>query len=279
MTAHFLQLCFALGSMPTQCLASVGTLIPKAKKGNRQIAALPSLYRVAIKHEREVLQDWEAKYAHPAFSFQSGQNCLHRVFVQAARAEMATSSTSTKASTGMVLFDMSNYYEGIDRNKLQKCHEQTGFPGPAATLSLRQYRAKRYLQLGHIAAKIGHPTKGILPGCGVATYHVQSYSGPSLSEYMTDHPDLEVNCHVDDLAISATAVQEMQVVHRLRAGSRDLRALVEEDLGCSIADEKTEVVGSSFALKRKIRYAIGLQDSTARADPPAPLQHQPRAPP
>ena len=99
--ASFLQLCFALGSMPTQCLASVGNLIPKAKKGNRQIAMLPSIYRVAVKHEGEKLRQWEAQYAHPAFSFQSGQNCLHRVFIQSAQAESATAGGAK--SIGMVL--------------------------------------------------------------------------------------------------------------------------------------------------------------------------------
>ena len=88
----------------------------------------------------------------------------------------------------MILWDMSDYYETVQRERLKEQHQATGFPKPAATLSLRQYGGHRLLQLGQATESCGYPTEGILPGCTAATYHVQAHSGPGIGEIQADHP-------------------------------------------------------------------------------------------
>ena len=91
---------------------------------------------------------------------------------------------------------------------------------------------------------------------------------------MDDYPNLGLNCHVDDLALGATADNDQTVTNRLRAGARAMKELVENDLLCNIADEKTEVIGSSRRLQEKLRYAIGLMEMPTPTAAPPPACHR-----
>ena len=157
----------------------------------------------------------------------------------------------------MILWDMSDYYEAVKRAKLQEQHRATHFPGPVATLSLQQYGGERLLQLGQATESCGHPTDGILPGCTVATYHVQAHSGPGISDVQSKHPQLAINVHVDDVCTSAVATSEAKVVSRLTAGARDILALVEGELGCQISEQKAAVVASSKSLQQQLVRELG----------------------
>ena len=154
--ARLANLCLALGTMPRQLDTTVGKILPKPKGGFRSTGVLPALYRVVMKQQLPQLRQWEAGYDHPAFSFQSGRNALHQVWVQAAEAEHAVNSPPTRVAgvvpgqrcdgrrrtrrrkTGrlhyaMVLWDMSEYYESVGRERLRQQHVQTGFPAPWRT--------------------------------------------------------------------------------------------------------------------------------------------------
>ena len=186
---------------------------------------LPSLYRVVLKQQQPLLKAWEAEYDHPVFSFQAGKNSLHQIWQQAAAAEWAVNSRSAESAsrklhTGMVLWDLTDYYENVGASLRQR-EVDLAFPIPVATLDIQQYGGHRLLQHGQAVASCSYPTHGIVAGCTAATYHVQAYSGPGLSKFIHTHHHLALNVHVDDLCNSAIDKQEDKVVQHLVAGARD----------------------------------------------------------
>merc|ERR1712020_353132 len=126
--------------MPSQLLSTLPVLLPKPTKGFRTVGLFPALYRVLIRQQAPALQAWEARHPHPSFSFQGGQNALHRVWCQAAEAEAAAAGKGrTRMFSGAFMQDMTDYYERIHRQKLGARHQAMDFPAAVGCLSMQQY--------------------------------------------------------------------------------------------------------------------------------------------
>ena len=93
-----------------------------------------------------------------------------------------------------------------------------------------------------------HPTRGVIAGCGSATYQVQSYAGPPLDTFVRYHPACKPNVHVDDLLVDSEGPSDAQVVRNLNVASVSLEKVVEDELLCSIALHKSVCVASSAKL-------------------------------
>ena len=257
--ARFVLLCLAMGTMPTQVLTTVGKLLGKAKGGYRTVGLMTSLYRLTVKQQRPSLREWEAHYSHPAFSFQAGKNSLHQVWAQSAAAEYATTETDLPSTqkTAMVLWDLSDYYENLHRDKLERRQEEVGFPMAIAILARQQYGGPRLLQMGSMIANCQHPSRGVIAGCGVATYNVQAYSGPGLSEFATYHPTLALNVHVDDFLYAATGQSDTAVARQIKAGADDMYHFITNELDCTVSAPKAVVIASSYKLQARIAKTLG----------------------
>ena len=92
--------------------------------------------------------------------------------------------------TGAFLWDLSNYYEHLDRRRLWQRAESTDFPLAVAAVALNQYAARRYIGLESLAMDALYPEKGIAAGCGLATYWVQVYSYDPLQDWRALHPQV-----------------------------------------------------------------------------------------
>ena len=234
-------------------------LLPKATTGFRTIGLFPSLYRVAIRQQKPILQKWEAEHPNSAFSFQGGQNSLHKVWAQAAEAEDATASSKSngRLHVGAVLWDMADYFERICRTRLREQHLNLDFPVAAGHLSLQQYAGKRLLQHGAAVINAGFPTFGITAGCGLCSYHVQTYAGPAILDYVRRNPQIGINLHYDDLYSSSVAATKHQVETRLMKAMQDLEQVVHSELKATIAEHKAVVIASDFGLQRTIARRLG----------------------
>ena len=107
-----------LGEMPLSIQCVVYGLIPKHKPGKvayRGIAAFPSLYRLWGRIRRLEAAKWEAYHFRPQLAFQKGAGCVDAVWRQAIRAEKAALA---KRFYGAFLWDLSDFYEGVSRDKL-----------------------------------------------------------------------------------------------------------------------------------------------------------------
>ena len=255
--ARFAGLCLAMGTMPSQLTSTLAVLLPKATTGFRTIGLFPSLYRVIIKQQRPAMLAWEAAHPNSAFSFQGGQNSLHRVWAQAAEAEEATAAKKDKMHVGVVLWDMADYFERICRHRLKEQHRDLDFPRAAACLSLQQYSGKRLLQHGSAVASAGYPTFGITAGCGLCSYHVQAYAGPALQAYVLRHPRMGVNLHYDDLYSSSVASSKLQVETNVMRAMQDLNQVVHYELKATVAEHKAVVIASDFGLQRSLARSLG----------------------
>ena len=253
---RFAGLCLAMGTMPSQLTSTLAVILPKATTGFRTVGLFPSLYRVMIRQLRPSLQEWESRNPHPAFSFQGGQNSLHKVWSQAAEADFAT-SPAQKLHAGAVLWDMSDYFERLCRGKLLQQHAKMEFPIAASRLSLQQYAGQRLVQHGQAVEKAGYPTFGITAGCGLCSYHVQAYAGEAIRNFMLRHPNIGMNLHYDDLFSSTVAAQKETVENRLMDAMQDLQEVVHAELKANIAQHKAVVIASDTTLQRRIASKLG----------------------
>ena len=255
--ARFAGLCLSMGTMPSQLTSTLAVLLPKATTGFRTIGLFPSLYRVIIKQQRPNMLAWEAANPNSAFSFQGGQNSLHKVWAQAAEAEEATANKKSKMHVGVVLWDMADYFERICRPRLKQQHLDLAFPRAAGCLSLQQYSGRRLLQHGLAVESAGFPTFGITAGCGLCSYHVQAYAGPAIKAYMLRNPMMGINLHYDDLYSSSVASSKHKVETNVMRAMADLHQVVVSDLQASVAEHKAVVIASDFGLQRTLARGLG----------------------
>ena len=151
-----------------------------------------------------------------------------------------------------VCWDMTDYCERIHRRTLQHRHNRLDFPRTVACLSLRQYGGQRLLQLGSAVSKVGHPTWGMIAGCGACSYHAQAYTFELLLEFALANPQLGLNLHHDDLFAGTAATTSEVVEVRLAEGMHELRRIVEVDLHATVAPHKAQVIASDFTLQKRL---------------------------
>ena len=101
------------------------------------------------------------------------------------------------------------------------------------------------------------PTRGVIAGCGVATYNVQAYSGPGLSTFSAWHPRLAINVHVDDFLYAATGPAPATVASSIKAGAEDMLHFITTELECTVSVPKAVVIASSYALQSKVARILG----------------------
>ena len=144
----------------------------------RGIGLLPSLYRLWARLRQDVARTWEAKHKTPMLAHQSGRSIVETVFLQSLRAESGQLQEPRQHSAAF-LWDLSNYYEHLDRQLLWDRATSTSFPLAVVAEALNQYATRRLLGLETLAMDSFFPERGIAPGCALATFWVQVYSyGP-----------------------------------------------------------------------------------------------------
>ena len=69
---------------------------------------------------------------------------------------------------------------------------------------------------------------------------------------MAKHSRVIFDAYIDDLTLSATADSEEEVLALLKAAAQDLAELIERELRCKVAREKSVVVSSSERLAQTL---------------------------
>ena len=78
-----------------------------------------------------------------------------------------------------------------------------------------------------------------------------------VASWQQSHQRVGLTVFIDDLMGDTTAPHEHLVTVRLAAGAAALRAAVENELGCSVANHKSAIIASSTSLLNKCRPAFG----------------------
>ena len=254
-TAHLFCLTIALGMLPSQIRAVVATAIPKATTGYRTIGLFPAYYRLLVRTASPMLKEWEEAHPNRIFSFSAGRSAVLTVWAQAAQQEVT--SAIGKPSCATVLWDLSDFYEGMDRGILIDRAVAQQFPVELTFLSLSAYSGERIISLNGVAVTAGHPTRGVIAGCGIATYHVQVYHGPPMRDFVNHFTHLDLNIHIDDLALSAAGHNDTEVVEAISEGAAALHNIVEQELKCKVSVPKADLVASSPTLRKRIGRVLG----------------------
>ena len=253
-TAKLFCLSLALGMLPEQVRAVVAAAIPKTTAGYRTVGLFSSYYRLLMRTVRPLAQDWEANHPNRLFSFTSGRSAVLTVWGQVAKQEVT--SAIGRPSSATILWDLSDFYEGMSRGKLLQRAVDLDFDLATTVLSLTAYSGERVIVLDGLATSVGHPTKGVIAGCGLATYHVQVYHTAPLTAFTSAHQNLDLNVHIDDFGLTATGRSDDEVVLQLSAGAAALHNVVQTELECEVAVAKADLVASSDALRRRVGKAM-----------------------
>ena len=186
------------------------------------------------------------------------------VAAQLLEAEQASNEGMHHAAT---MWDLSNFYEAMDRNTLQDRHKSTGFPSHLSTITRSMYGCRRLIRSGDIIVDGGCPTRGIPAGCAAATYHVQAYLSEDAAHWAQSNPGLGLNIHIDDLTMYATAKTPEAVARKMAQGLLEMKEMLEERWGCELAWPKVATVTSNEATRKameeRLTTLIGPRKKTA----------------
>ena len=110
---------------------------------------------------------------------QAGRSIMEIVYMQSLEAEAAQYKDHPQYSAAY-LWDLSNYYEGLNRELVWTRGKQLRFSQHLMAVALNKYGAQRFVGCLGVVRKCDFPKYGIPAGCGFATYLVQVYSLPPL---------------------------------------------------------------------------------------------------
>eukprot|EP00959_Pyramimonas_sp_CCMP1952_P056895 1187870-Pyramimonas_sp.AAC.1 len=80
---------------------------------------MSGLYRTWARIRQSAAREWERHHRRPFLAHQAGHSIVELVFKQNLDCETYSKKSEAFVS-GMVLYDLSNYYEHVNRSKLAK---------------------------------------------------------------------------------------------------------------------------------------------------------------
>ena len=250
LVAKLMCVSLALGTLPRQIQAVIAAAIPKATTGFRTIGLFAAFYRTLIRVVTDHYRGWEQTHSRTFFSFTAGRSAVITVWAQAAQQEIT--SAIGKPSAATLYWDMTDFYEGMSRTKLLCRAIQQKMPAAPTFLSISAYSGERILQLHGLVISAGFPTKGVVAGCGLATFHVQGYHGPPMQRFVTAHPRLALSIHIDDITLTSNERCDNHVVEQISAGAAELQHVIEEELDSSISVPKADLVATTDELRNRV---------------------------
>ena len=152
---------------------------------------------------------------------------------------------------------MSDYYENVDRRRLWHRARAANFSLVILCVALNQYQAQRFVAHERATVSTGHPTRGIAAGCSWATFLVQVYTCKPFADWQLEHPRLPLSLFIDDLHVGITDDDLEDVVRTIRMGAVSLIKVIEDELGCSVAQRKSITLANSVVLRRRLAKALG----------------------
>ena len=229
-------------------------LLEKPKGGYRGIGILPGAYRLWARVRRPWARAWEQQHRNPRLVACAGISCIDVIWRHATRCEGAVADGLRVLAFG---WDMKEYYEHLSRDLLRSRAESLAFPAAILNPALAMYSAPRYLQLGAALEGVGHPSKGVVAGCGFATYVVQAYCSGPIKGFGDRHPRIGLSLYIDDFTGVVTARDDDDAMMVLTEGMVDLRGVIEDELRCCIAVDKSQIAASSKPLLRRATRVLG----------------------
>ena len=96
-----------------------------------------------------------------------------------------------------------DFAQRMEHHILQANAETFCFPLPVLRVAVSAYKMPRVLVLHGEAAPTGHPSRGVVAGCAIATYLVKLYCLLVLDNVVRLHPRVSLDVFIDDSHQSA----------------------------------------------------------------------------
>ncbi len=254
-----------VGSLPRQLHLVTVPLLAKPKGGHRPIMIYTGFYRMWSRVRKPYAEQWETANRRAYYAAAKARSAQDAVWRQAVRAETGITEGKQAAT---VLWDLSMFYEHIDRQRLDARVRRTSFPLPIFRLAMAAYAAPRMLCMTDALSAPLYPTVGIGAGCVFANVLTKVYTIQAFDEYVaTLHPTTVLDTYVDDLCLSISARPET-LVDDLAKAAAALEVVIEADLACVIALDKAAIVASTNQLARALARRLGDRAGELHEAPP-----------
>ncbi len=250
-----------MGALPPQLRLLAMPLIPKPRTGHRAVAAfvsfLPTLGQSAQTH----IEKWEEEHDRPYLAAGKDRSPSDVVWRQAARAEKEVEGDRERGAAGGLLWDMSTFFERLNRRKLRRRLVALDFPMPLARLAMAAYSGPRVLTMTGALSQPIYSWRGVAAGCGLAVAFTRAYYIPPFDHMMMDlrttfGRTLDFDAYFDDVVLTGTGT-EKEVEYALGEGHIILADVIEKELDCAIEVGKAAVVASSRGLATRLIKRIG----------------------
>ena len=264
-TARLLEFFEHTGEWPDGINEVVISLIPKATGGTRPIGLFSGLYRLWTRVRKAEATEWERVNGRSYFAARGGNGALDTVWQQAFRAERNAGKGGASAA---VLIDLKSFYDHFDYDLLQARADEGGFKKKLTNLALKGYAAgRRIMQEGMVADPI-FSGRGVVAGCGFATTWVKIYCKGPLDAFQKRHPLVRLDTYVDDFTLSVDAGTDLEARVLVTRAALDLKKVIENELKCKLALDKSVVVASNDKLAQEIADDLGTLGVVPRAATP-----------
>ncbi len=254
-----------LGSLPSQLGLVTMPLIPKASSGHRAIGMLTALFRVWARARRPWADEWEDLHRRSYWSADRGNSPLDTIWRQECRQEAGVADGKQAAT---LLYDMSNFYEAVDRDLLLQRARRTGFPEAIIRVCLAVYAGPRMLQLDGALSVEAHPIKGMIAGDTMATTLVKVYCVGAFDDMCASlPPTVKLDAHIDDLVLAAQGSPQ-ELIQDVPKAEQLLADVIEKELRCKIAVDKAGLVTTDRRLAEHLRERIPILSGPIRTSMP-----------
>jgi hypothetical protein len=152
---------------------------------------------------------------------------------------------------------MKEFYEHINRDKLGERAMRLDFPKAVIRAACAMYAAERLIQLGTMTISAGCLAKGIVAGCGHATYEVQVYVNEPLEGYMKTVKHTRLSLYIDDFTCTVMHRDKDSLVEIAAGGASRLKECIEGEFDCIVSIPNSQIAASSNDVLRDVRRRMG----------------------
>jgi len=241
------------GHLPNQQRFVAIFLLDKPTGGTRPVGLFTAFYRLWAKARQEDAAAWAADHDMPFFAAGKGRSTTDPVWRQSVRNQTSKAQREHVAS---LCWDLRKFYETMDHDRMLCQARKHHFPSALVEVALNAYKMERTVTYQGIAAEGVFPSQGIVAGDSLSDVLVKLYYWEPLSKFAAVHDKIELEVYFDDIQLAARG-NAAAVRARLSCAAADLKKLVEDDLGATLAVDKATVTADSMPLCDALRSDIG----------------------
>ena len=254
------------GHIPTIMNLLTIVFIPKAATGVRPIGLFTASLRLWGRLRRSIADQWEQEHQREYFWGGKGKSVENCVWRQALASEYSNATGKPAAS---ILVDLVKAYEMLKHRMCLVRFLDAEIPFYFARWCLLSYAGPRVLRLGDAYSEPLQLTTSIVAGCSGATTLLRAVllRTCDAAAHLVRELPISLSVVVDDMTVHGQGklAGEEELAREMAATISTLTGSLEDDVGATISEEKTVILGTSDAVVDDIIAQTGARWAAARA--------------